>query len=230
MERLLSELSDHITDSLEDRMSTDAKDLRPFTSPLGAPSAVAAAAISEFRKRRFSTRHPILTFVVLPVLSLLVGWISVVLLFVLTASAIAKLNGHSFERTPDWLVTLLPFVTGAAVLAPIALVAALVCRVAGRAAIGWKWPVIACLLLAVVGGAALFDVKVPGVERGALHNTQFKDVHPAPPAGKGQMAFGFGMNTHPRPWQVVQFLVPLTICGAFVWRQYSQRRQHVLAS
>ena len=66
VERLVAELSDHITDSLEDRMSTDAKDLRHFTSPLGSPTAVAAAAIGEFRKRRFSTRHPVLTFVVMP--------------------------------------------------------------------------------------------------------------------------------------------------------------------
>ena len=87
VERLVAELSDHITDSLEDRMSTDAKDLRHFTSPLGTPAAVAAAAIGEFRKRRFSTRHPILTFVVLPIVWPVVGWIAAVLVFVLVGDA-----------------------------------------------------------------------------------------------------------------------------------------------
>lgn len=229
VERLVAELSDHITDSLEDRMSTDAKDLRHFTSPLGTPTAVAAAAIGEFRKRRFSTRHPILTFLVLPFLSLVVGWIVAVLLFVLGAQAIIWLGDGSDARFPDWLIAILPVLTGAFVLAPIALVAALVCRVAGRAAIGWKWPLGTCVLLALMGGAALFDVKMTGVERGVLHGTQFKDVQPPIDEQHGHMMFGFGVNTHPRPWQIVQFLAPLAVCGLFVWRQHSQRRQHVLA-
>lgn len=230
VERLVAELSDHITDSLEDRMSTDAKDLRHFTSPLGSPTAVAAAAIGEFRKRRFSTRHPILMFVVLPIFSLVVGWIAAVLLFVLGAQVVIWLNDGSGGRFPQWLVASLPVLTGAFVLAPIALVAALVCRVAGRAAIGWKWPLAACVILALVGGTALFDVKMNGVDRGVLHGTQFHEANnPAAPLPRGSMAFGFGVNTHPRPWQIVQFSVPLAICGWFVWRQHSQRRQHVLA-
>ncbi len=115
-------------------------------------------------------------------------------------------------------------------LAPIALIAALVCRVAGRAALSWKWPVAACVILAVIGGAALFDVKMTGVDRGALHGTRFHEANnPAAPLPRGSMAFGFGVTSHPRPWQIVQFSVPLAICGLFVWRQYSQRRQHVLA-
>jgi len=229
VERLVAELSDHITDSLEDRMSTDAKDLRHFTSPLGTPAAVAAAVIGEFRKRRFSTRHPVLAFVVLPVLSLVLGWIAAVLLFVLGAQAILWLNGESGERFPQWLVACLPVLTGAFVLAPIAVVAALVCRVASRAAISWKWPLAACVLVALVGGTALFDVKMDGIERGVLHGTQFKDVRPPLDEQHGHMMFGFGVNAHPRPWQVVQFLVPLAVCGLFAWRQHIQRRQHVLA-
>lgn len=230
VERLVAELSDHITDSLEDRMSTDAKDLRHFTSPLGSPGAVAAAAIGEFRKRRFSSRHPVLMFVVLPILSLVVGWIAAILLFVLAAHAFSLLSGGAGERWPQWLIAILPVLTGALVLAPIALVAALVCRVAGRAAIGWKWPLAACVILALIGGAALFDVKMTGVDRGVLHGTQFHEANNPPKLPtNGSLAFGFGVNTHPRPWQILQFSVPLAICGLFVWRQYNQRRQHVLA-
>jgi hypothetical protein len=228
--RLVAELSDHISDSLEDRMSTDAKDLRHFTSPLGSPTAVAAAAIGEFRKRRFSTRHPIWTFLVIPIVSLVLGWIAAVLVFVLGASAISWLSGGNVERLPQWLIASLPVLTGAFVLAPIALVAVLVCRVASRAAIGWKWPLAACVILALIGGTALFDVKMTGVDRGALHGTTFHAANnSAAPLPRGSMAFGFGVNTHPRPWQVVQFSVPLAICGLFVWRQHNQRRQHVLA-
>ena len=64
-----------------------------------------------------------------------------------------------------------------------------------------------------------------------MHGTQFKNVQPhlGDRHRKAHMMFGFGVNAHPRPWQIVQFSVPLAICGLFVWRQYSQRRQHVLA-
>ena len=60
VERLVAELSDHITDSLEDRMSTDAKDLHGVFQRLGSPSQVASSAAQEYRRAKFSRRHPVL--------------------------------------------------------------------------------------------------------------------------------------------------------------------------
>lgn len=232
VERLTAELSDHITDSLEDRMSTDAKDLRHFTSPLGTPAAVAAAAIGEFRKRRFSSRHPIVVFVMLPLVALVLMWAAEIVAIALSAAAISRLFGGtgSAEQIPDWLAPLMPVLAGTTILAPLGLAAMVFCHIAGRAAITWKWPLAACVLMAVVGGAAFFDVKVANVDRGVLHDTRFHEANnPAAPLPRGSMAFGFGVSAHPRPWQIVQFSVPLAICGLFAWRQYSHRRQHVLA-
>lgn len=232
VERLVAELSDHVTDFMEDHMSTDAKDLRGFVNPLGTPAMLAAAAASEFRKQRFSTRHPVLTFVVFPVVSLALLWAGTIVLFALAASAVSWLNGSGpGERFPEWLVASMPVVACAMVMLPIALTATFVCRVARRSAIGWKWPLAACLVLAIIGGAAFFDIGLSNGSRGVLHGTKFQDVSP-PPASptKGHLAFGFGLNQYPRPWQILQFSVPLAVCGLFAWRQYNQRRQHVLAN
>ena len=68
VERFVSEMSDHFSDCMEDRMSTDAKDLHGVFQRLGTPGDVARSAAHEFRQARFSRRHPVLMFVVLPVL------------------------------------------------------------------------------------------------------------------------------------------------------------------
>jgi hypothetical protein len=76
VERLVEELSDHYLDCMEDRMSTDANDLHGVFQRLGSPGQVAAQAAEEFRCARFSRRHPVLMFVLLPVLSPPVLWIA----------------------------------------------------------------------------------------------------------------------------------------------------------
>jgi hypothetical protein len=230
VERLVEELSDHLTDFMEDPMSTDAKDLRGLTRHLGVPAELAATAASEFRKQRFSRRHPVMIFVVMPIATLALMWATTIFIFVLAAGALSWLNGGTGERFPEWLVASMPVAACGIVLVPIALTAALFCRVARRAAVGWKWPLGACLVLAIIGGAAIFDMKISPIERGLIHGTQFRNVNPPSPPSNGSLMFGFGLNKYPRPWQIVQFSVPLTICGCFIWRQASLRRQHVLAN
>ena len=232
VERFVDELSDHLNDFLEDRMSTDAKDLRGVFHRLGTPAAVAATAAGEFRKQRFSTRHPVLTFVVFPVVALALLWTGAILSLVFAAQAVSWLNGSApGERYPEWMLASMPVVACVVVMLPLVLCAAWFCRIARRAAVGWKWPLGACLVLAIIGGAAFFDMKIAPIDRGLIHGTQFRDVNPPPPSpNNGQLMFGFGVNKYPRPWQIAQFSLPLAVCGLFAWRQYNQRRQHVLAN
>lgn len=221
-QRLVDELSDHLNDFLEDRMSTDAKDLHDVLNRLGAPSQVAATAASEFRKQRFSRRHPVLTFVVMPVATLALLWASAIFLLVTAAGAVSWLSTGSDERIPEWLIACMPVVACGLVLAPIALTSALFCRVAKRSTIGWKWPLGACLVLAIIGGMAMFDIKMSNTTRSVLYGVKVSREN-------NHLMFGFGLNTHARPWQIVQFALPLAICACFISRQASQRRQHVLA-
>ena len=78
VQRLVDELADHHFDLMEDSMRMDAnasKTTSPnltdsTTARLGSPLDVAARAAQEYRQTRFCGRHPILAFVVLPIVSL----------------------------------------------------------------------------------------------------------------------------------------------------------------
>lgn len=203
VERFVEELSDHLTDLMEDRMSTDAQDLRGVFDRLGSPGQVAASAATQYRRARFSRRHPVLMFVLLPVLSLPVLWaLSIVGLVLLT-----KLFGIESGKVVtssvvwQWANACVPFVVVALMTIPVSLAAAFFCRLAHKAGVDWKWSLAACGLLAVIGGLAVTQFVLPtNVSRGAL-------------------SFGFGVSTHPSASQVLQFLLPLAIGAWFAWRQ-----------
>ncbi len=92
-ERLLSELSDHITDFLEDPMSTDVRNLGHANQLLGVPGEVAAAAAKEFRGGSFFRRHPILSFVVMPIVALPLLWAASILGFIALVALIGYVQG-----------------------------------------------------------------------------------------------------------------------------------------
>ena len=209
----MSELSDHLNDFMEDHMSMDATDLRDAVRPMGLHSEVATAAAHEFRKQRFSGPHPVITFVAFPMLALPVLWAVILLGLVEVGSAIAGLFGPESAGAADlspispWVATSLPRVVGAMVLAPVVISAAFFCRLANRAALGWKWPMLACLLLAIVGGMAISDVSMPTA------------------GSRGRLMFGFGVRQNPTAAQIVQFTMPLAIGTLVTWRQARQRRR-----
>ncbi len=213
VERLMSELSDHLNDFMEDHMSMDATDLRDAVRPLGLPSQIATAAAHEFRKQHFSGRHPVITFVALPVLALPMLWAAILLGLVAVGKAIARLSGlestgtTSLSQLPDWFVASLPIIAATIVLAPVIASAAFFCRLAAKAVVNWKWPMLTCFLLAVVGGMAISDVSMPTAGSG------------------GRLVFGFGVRRNPAASQIVQFSVPLAIGALATWRQTRQRRR-----
>ena len=191
-ERLLSELSDHVTDFLEDPMSTDAtKDLGGLARQLGVPSHIASAAVRERRQAHFGGRHPLLSFVVLPVILLPMMWAASIVAVLL----VAKLLGFESGRAPSpvmdqWGQWTVPGVTFASLALPIALCATLMCWLARRTAVNRKWLIAGCSLVAVIGGAAMVQMVLPGVDH------------------QGSLSFGFGLKMIPSPAQVVQFALP----------------------
>ena len=207
VERFVLELSDHFSDCMEDRMSTDAKDLHGVFQRLGSPGQVATSAAQEYRRARFSRRHPVLTFVLFPVLSLPVLWFCKIALVVLLVKMLGIESGKQGVRSALWDVAdaALPFVIVSLTVLPVAIAAAFFCRLAMRADVNWKWSLAACSLLAVIGGAAVAQLALP------TETT------------RGSLSFGFGISTHPSAAQVLQFLVPLAICGWAVWRHFKNR-------
>ena len=207
VERFVVELSDHLTDCMEDRMSTDAKDLHGVFQRLGPPGQVAAAAADEYRRARFSRRHPVLMFVVLPIVALPLLWAASVVLLILVAKLLGIETGQVVTGGPawQWANTVLPYATVALLIVPLAVAATFFCRLAARAGVSWRWSLSACALLAVLGGAAM---------------TQF--VLPTETT-KGMFQFGFSISKHPSASQMLQFLLPLSIGGWAAWRQLSGR-------
>jgi hypothetical protein len=164
-ERMMLELTDHFHDFMEDHMSKDANNRKQFDQvrmeqALGSPSEIATAASKQFRRRRFSGRHPLLVFAVLPVVSLpllsfglmfLVGW----LLSLLVPESALLDNGVE----PTWHLPLARAVICGLVILPAIGLAALLCRAARKATLDWKWPLTACLLLALVAGSVFSQIE-----------------------------------------------------------------------
>lgn len=206
VERLMGELSDHLTDVMEDSMSTDASEFQ--VSRLGSPNEIAAAATHEYRRGRFSGRHPWLAFVVMPVVTLPLLWAASILAFIFGAKALgfdSEALTASAEMSRRMELTL-PFVVMAMLLAPIAAAAIGFCRLAVNAALSWKWILTACAILAVVGGMATANVALPTAN------------------SMGTASFGFGVNWHPSAQQLLQFALPLSIGCWVIYRQLSRCR------
>jgi hypothetical protein len=209
VERFVLELSDHFSDCMEDRMSTDAKDLHGVFQRLGSPGQVASSAAQEYRRAKFSRRHPVLMFVLLPVLSLPVLWCTSIMAVMLMVKMLGIETGNSTTATA-WRVAdaAMPFLVVGLMVVPVAVAAAFFCRIAARAGVSWRWSLAACCLIAVLGSAAM---------------TQF--VLPTETT-KGMLTFGFRLALKPTASQALQFLAPMAICGWAMWRQVRRTGSH----
>ena len=212
VERLLAELSDHLAEIQEDPMSTEAHDLRSLERRLGTPLSVADTAATEYRRARFGARHPLLTFVVLPLLAVPLLSAAAALILVLTADLCGFSGDEARHRAiGEFELTAMSLVSRAIVFVPVVAAAIAFCWLAARAAVGWKWIATACLLVAVLGGMSMVNLALPG-------NGQ-----------QGSLNFGLGVSAHPSLAQILQFSLPLTIGAWTIWRQ-SQSRRSLLAS
>jgi hypothetical protein len=207
VERFVLEMSDHFSDCMEDRMSTDAKDLHGVFQRLGTPGDVARSAAHEFRQARFSRRHPVLMFVVLPVLLVPVLWMASIMAVVMLLELLGIESGKVVSSSTTWQIVdaCLPYAVLALLLIPAAMSATFFAYLAKRAEVHWKWLGLACLLVAMLGGLAALDVMLPTAN------------------DQGRLAFGFSLSKHPSASQLLQFLLPLAIGGWAVWRQMGYR-------
>jgi hypothetical protein len=74
IERLVEELSDHFQDIQEEKKGMDAEPVCASEARMGEPSQLAQFVESQYRKRCFSQKHPVVMFAVMPVLLLLGIW------------------------------------------------------------------------------------------------------------------------------------------------------------
>ncbi len=170
IERLLSELDDHFVDLLEERNSPmgaarklqfEESGTHDLQQRLGEPTHLALFAAEQYHARSFWGRHPVVTFVFGPLPLLVVCWIATGLGIVGTGKSIAYVCEHLFGLTDEmwkpqdhlWAqASSMVAVSWVAIVFPPLAVAGLMCRIARHNAVRWRWPIVACTLLAVVAG------------------------------------------------------------------------------
>jgi len=206
--RLLDELSDHVTDFLEDQMSTDALEPRSLVERLGSPQEVARQAAREFTRRHFSGRHPILMFAVLPVLVLAVGYVASVFGVVGIGRVIKLLSpAMSSDSFSPVGAALMRLTCMTALLLPAIATATLFAWLAARAGVKRKWPIITGVVVGMLAGLSQMDIYV------------------SPQSGKSSLTLGLGFGTATLFFQIAKFAVPMMFALWIFARQARQGRQ-----
>lgn len=170
IERLLSELDDHYVDLLEERNShmSAARKLQfeetsaiDHQQQLGEPTHLALFAAEHYHARSFWGRHPVVTFVLVPLPLLVLCWIAIGLGVTGIGKTIAYICEHWFGLSDantnpgDHLIAqagIMVAVSWFFIVVPSLFVAWLLCRTAARNALKPQWPVASCCLLALVAG------------------------------------------------------------------------------
>ena len=143
---------------------------------LGEPAHLAIFAAEQYHARSFFGRHPVLTFLVGPLPLLWLGLVIVGILFFGTGVVMEGID-WVWSVIFDWPLSSIPeenhpYVQGVAlaVMCWIALVlpplfaGSVLCRVAARNGLHWKWPVLGCGLLAVVSGFSWASYRIKTID------------------------------------------------------------------
>ena len=226
-ERLMDELLDHALCLKEETVAMEAtktKKTAPVSAAgrIGEPEELARAAGDEYRRRSWLGRHPKITFLAAPLPMLVLGWILSLLAFV-GISKLAELLGadptgvtKSMVSSTTLVIMEVAFYAWAA--APFVLTACLLCWAAQRTARGPKWMLAACTIVTLV--AAMYQVETvlptkPG--NGKLASGLGFPPWATHAARAETEAISFATNRH-LPGRILFPLLPLTVCGLFLWR------------
>jgi hypothetical protein len=208
--RLLEELSDHAADLSKEISSMDVEKRSPPTETqrvddrLGNPEHLASLARSEYQRRTFAGRHPLITFIAGPVFAVVGTFLAVCLVAcgivwgidlaaggVLSANDKLDLPPTPFEMTIvqgfSLVIRFFPFVVSAWLFARL-----------GRRTGLRAWSVAACGVIALV---AVCFVSV---------------CTPATAQAKAMWMIGFGLKFGLD--QIVQAAVPFALGAWLIWR------------
>ncbi len=195
VERFVQELSDHLEDLTEENVSMESN----LEARLGTPEQLAETANAEYRHRRLLEEHPWLalaTFVLLPIPTLVVLWAATLasLVFVAQKSGVEDLLRSASGQFTSLGTTLVDSAVAVSLVVPLAALAVFFSLLARRTVRRRRWTLVACAILAVVGGLATHGVVLS--------------------ATPGQSSLNVGLGFGPGVfggWQMLQCLVPLGI-------------------
>lgn len=213
IERLLSELDDHYVDLLAERSSpmSAARKLQFEESPaldpqqqLGEPAHLALFAAEQYHARSFWGRHPVVTFLLAPLPLLVLSFVAMGLGVTGAGKTIAYICEHWFGMSDsntypgDYLTAqagMMVAVSWLLIVVPPLVVAWLLCRIAARNALNWRWPIASCFLLAFVAGCLAVSYRLA--------------VQPH----EGQFMVGLGFALSPQ-WLLLVFLPKFAVAMA----------------
>ncbi len=192
--RLLEELRDHIEDlSCEERMhamSAEAVKSQYLDTRLGPPQEIAEAAKASIRQTQFALRHPIVTFVVLPIPVLVLMWVAYALLL------IVSLNLFQSYKDVGWVVTAASGLIHGLAYVPAVALTLLIAWIASRSRARWGWWIAASVIVACVSGLMIVTFAMPTTP------------------GTGRLAIGLGFPPDLSRWP--QIAIPLVAAiGSF---------------
>jgi hypothetical protein len=201
VQRFMEEVEDHLEDLKEKTMGSESE----AHARLGQSEQVAEAAAVAYRRRSFLGRHPLaalLVFAVSPVISLFVltslTFAGLMLALVAAGKRLGLIVDNGVQLGPAVRATLPYALTLAAVVVPSMILSLLYCGLARRTAVGRKWMLLPCAVLAVIAAATYCQVT-------------FSDT-----PGDGRIAIGLGAHSM---MQVAQFFLPIACGWWFVRRQ-----------
>jgi hypothetical protein len=204
VERLVLELSDHWSDLMEETMLTETEQ----EERMGQPAIVALTARAAYRRSGWRRLGALALFTLLP----LPIWAALALAFVYLCSFLVEsvyscclwlgLASRSNESLVAQSVNpnIIPgVVAGITVVSTIA-VAALFAWLARKTGQGWQWGLASGIVLAIVAGLTVHDVRL------------------SPVSGQSAIVLGLGVGVFGL-WQALQFLAALAVCLLLVRRQ-----------
>jgi len=208
--RLMEELAEHLVDVMEDTMSTGTansgtRDYATLSRRMGAPADVAQEAAVEFRRRGFFGRHPLLTFVALPILAAPAVWIGA-LFALLGMAGVWKLSVNQGWASPELSaagIGALKFVCMLIMVAPVVGCAWAFGRVAVRNGLSWRWPLMACAILGAFIAVASVDTR----------------WSMAPNQSQMMLGLGFGLGLKEMAYQTARFAAPMAMAAWVIWRE-----------
>jgi hypothetical protein len=190
-ERLFQELSDHIRD-IEEEKSMDADNARTPNTRMGEPRELAQLIGSEYRKKDFSRKHPVVTFAVMPILLLLTFYAGLLILVFIAGYIFFGLGGTAASLTeglPKRYITQLIAYGGIGL--PVTLTAVIFCRAMRDRGMDRRW------LLLTGATLALFPCMTVSLTPSTL-------------------VIGFSSTITMAAF--TQFMIPIVICGSYSLR------------
>jgi hypothetical protein len=157
---------------------------------LGQPAELAAFAAQQYHNRSFLGRHPIFTFVFMSLPIVVLSFIVATYFFFYIGSDLTGFLDSMNEAAHPLLSNLvMSLIVWSLTAFPRLMTMLLLCRIARRNAVRWRWVITACIL-------------------GAIYCAQVRmDGHAKPsPTGKGVLSFGWGIYLDSWNWTVYYFL------------------------